>query len=547
MRKTTIRHLFYLTLLAFGLYQCATVGTPTGGPSDEDPPKLLRTQCTPDSLNLTNFKGNQIVLAFNEAFQVSNLTNELVISPPLKYPYKHRIKKINKTKHLLIIDLADTLQENTTYTLNFGQAVKDLTEKNTSSGLSLTFSTGPYLDSLSFEGIVKSAKGHEPKSNILVTLYNSNDTSVLKNNKPYYYTYTDKSGNYNFNHIKPGNYIINALTDKNNNLKYDSLNESIAFTDSLLIVDTSYIAKNINPLYLFAEDVQKLRLVKIKEKPSLTRVIFNKPIFQYTLTSTDTTFHYYDNKNDLLIYQHLNTTSDSIQINLHVIDSLNNTIDSTFLLKFDSDAAKNTKAKKLIAGLQSIDNQIDKGKTGLEIKLNYPIYKLSESHIKFLHKGDTIQAQIDPNKKTSFDDKRMLVTLFLQNIPKDTLHLVIEPGAFIGLNEDTSELYQSTFFPIDATKLGSISGNIETSYKNYVFQILYKDKIIYSKSNTTTFLLRNIEPGDYTYQLIVDNNNNGAVDRGSYAKRIQPEHLIKHSNVTKLKPNWEIMDIHLNF
>ncbi|MGB1248391.1 MAG: Ig-like domain-containing protein, partial [Chitinophagales bacterium] len=240
-----MKHLPYITSVFFYLmlYSCANIVPPSGGEKDVDAP-LMESQ-TPDNQSV-NFIEDEIVIEFNEYIQYSSSSSSLVISPPMTVAPEINIKG----KKLEII-FQEVLLPNTTYTLNFGDNVKDWNEGNAYRGLQYVFSTGNKLDSTSLQGRVLSAKEKEPIENVQVMLYEENTDSILVNSKPYYITQTNSSGMFSFTHLKAGIYQIAALSDKNFNYLYDQSTEQIAFLNQKIALTTSHELNE--DLFLFAE------------------------------------------------------------------------------------------------------------------------------------------------------------------------------------------------------------------------------------------------------------------------------------------------------
>ncbi|MEL6918726.1 MAG: Ig-like domain-containing protein, partial [Bacteroidota bacterium] len=179
----------FLILIVLASLQCARRGNPTGGPKDVTPPQLVKA----DPVNKTiNFSGKTIKLYFDEYVKLEDIQNQLIVSPPLKY--LPQITPQGSASKSIEITLKDTLMENTTYTLNFGQSIVDNNEGNPNSFLTYVFSTGDYIDSLSVSGVVKDAFNRNADTFISVMLYEMDST------------YTD-STIYNY----PPNYITNTL------------------------------------------------------------------------------------------------------------------------------------------------------------------------------------------------------------------------------------------------------------------------------------------------------------------------------------------------
>ena len=203
----------------------------TGGPKDERAPRVDSAHST--RFGSTRFKAKKIVLTFDEWVRLDD-PNQIVISPPLKTHPEAEI-----IEHSLVYKWRDTLRENTTYTINFGKAIKDLTEGNAAKDLRFVFSTGPIIDSLTVSGAVINATTGKPEKDISVQLYDNLRDSAVRRELPNYFATTDENGTFTLTNIRAGKYRIFAIKDANANYKYDQYDEPIAFADSLLTVPTT--------------------------------------------------------------------------------------------------------------------------------------------------------------------------------------------------------------------------------------------------------------------------------------------------------------------
>ncbi len=223
--------LFCLAMLltAFLAQRCANAVAPTGGPKDETPPKVVAT--VPEN-HSTNFIGKKIELTFDEYISLENANQNVMISPPLSE--KPDIKLKNKT---VIIKFKETLAANTTYTINFGAAIKDLHEGNQLKDYVYSFSTGDHIDTLCIAGTVLNAVDKKPVEGVYVSLYaadRDNLDSLPMTTVPNYLTKTDKEGKFSLNGLADKKYLVFALKDANANLYFDLPNEEVAFLDTLV-------------------------------------------------------------------------------------------------------------------------------------------------------------------------------------------------------------------------------------------------------------------------------------------------------------------------
>ena len=196
---------------------CARRSSPTGGPKDSIPPELLRAY---PKMNSTFFDKDEIELVFDEYIKIKDLGRQLIISPPIEKSY-YKIKPPESVVSKKIeIELLDSLDENTTYTFNFGNSIADNNEDNLLPFFYYAFSTGPVLDSLQIRGKINDALENDTESFISVYLYPADSTfkdSSIFLKKPFYVTSTLDSIIYNFKNIREGEYEIIAIKDEAGN------------------------------------------------------------------------------------------------------------------------------------------------------------------------------------------------------------------------------------------------------------------------------------------------------------------------------------------
>jgi hypothetical protein len=270
VKKNTINLFIFLFVIILA-YSCAQMAIPTGGEQDTTPPQPLKF--SPENQS-TNFKGREIAIEFDEYIKVQGLSSQLIVSPLLKNDVDFHIKK-----RTLYLTLNDTLKDRTTYIFNFGEAVKDLNEGNPNTKLKYVFSTGDYLDSTKIRGSIKDAYTLLPAKDVLVMLYDSYDDSIPLKDKPKYFVRTDASGRFELQFLKKDKYKLFALKDENSNYLYDLPNESIGFTDSLIISSGIDSLVPSFDLLLFQEDLAKVKVKKTNFRhPGKLTVIFSKPI-----------------------------------------------------------------------------------------------------------------------------------------------------------------------------------------------------------------------------------------------------------------------------
>ena len=218
------------------LYSCASIGNPDGGMYDETPPVVLKT--TPE-MNALHSKAKKISIEFDEYIKLENASEKVVISPAqLEQPeVKANGKKVE-------VELMDTLKANTTYTIDFGDAIVDNNEGNPFGDYTFTFSTGDVLDTMQVAGTVLDASNLEPVKGMLVGLHSNLEDSAFVKIPIERVGRTDSKGHFSIRGVAPGTYRIYGLSDINQNFIFDQKTEMIAFTDDLIVPSSKPDVRN---------------------------------------------------------------------------------------------------------------------------------------------------------------------------------------------------------------------------------------------------------------------------------------------------------------
>lgn len=515
---------------------CAQIVNPDGGPKDVTPPFVV--DYAPDSA-ATNFTGNKIVIQFDEYIALNDLNKQLIISPALK-----RKPEISVRKKDLIIEFKDTLAANTTYSISFGKSIRDITENNVLGNFRYVFSTGDYIDSLTCRGTVVNALTLRGEKNVLVMLYRNTSDSVPYKEKPYYYTRTDDNGNFTLTNLAPAKYKIFALADEGEDYLFNSKEERIAFSDSLIDIRAN---------------VDSVRLLMFKEKPvkqSLTKGIalavgvynftFNLPVEQPSVTflkplpAGTNTFFAFSTQGDTLTAWFDKLETDSV---FFVFNSKG--------IPFDTVPMKVEKPKQKTGKGESrsfiITDNLRGGKlipgTTLRLNTNNPIMKFDSSKVVLVRGKDTLRPE------TSRPSPRSI--LFTQVFEEDsTYRLYIAPGAIVSLFGEKNDSIVMNFSLQPARQFGNLSVKIpELAPGNYVLQLLddrdniVRDTLIKGPANCSFNLLT---AGNYRVRLIVDSNKDQRWTPGNYSAKLQPERVIYYSAAIRVRAGWD-MDVEWRF
>ncbi len=215
-------HLLLAVIAAALLAACANMGRPEGGPRDETPPVYVSSN---PKMGQLRFKGNKVTVTFDENIALDDAMNKIVVSPA-----QRTTPAISTVGRRVTVELRDTLIPNTTYTIDFSDAIKDLNEGNVLDGLALDFATGDSIDSLRISGMVFEARTLEPAQGMLVGVYSNLSDTALTTLPFERITKTNQLGQFTLRNLKPGQYRIFAVNDINRDYHWDR-SEDVAFYD----------------------------------------------------------------------------------------------------------------------------------------------------------------------------------------------------------------------------------------------------------------------------------------------------------------------------
>ncbi len=396
----------YLLLFTVGLsglfvFSCANVVSPTGGPKDETPPNVIRSN--PPNLS-TNYDGRDIRVYFDEFVALNNLQQNLLVSPPLENDPEVKIRGKS-----IIISVSDTLLDATTYNFFFGESVVDITESNAIPNFQFVVSTGDFVDSLSVVGILKNAYSLLPEEGVFIMMYENYYDSVPFLEIPVYLTKTNKAGEFQINNMREGNFLMFALKDMNSSYTFDDPTENIGFLDSLV---TPYFIQTI-PDPISKDSIQG----------SDSIINTGTVMVRDTLKVSDTSLSQSIANNPLLM--------DSLKN-----DSLNNTLQATYpLFELFLFQEKDT-LQRVLSAYRESEGQVN---IAFRVPADSVIvrdYENSFSENWFLPEFNTL---------------RDTLTLWLPNIDADTLKLEISDGENIIDSATVSLIARTTrnFFTSD--------------------------------------------------------------------------------------------------
>lgn len=525
--KWVILALFFML---FSLtWRCASIQQPMGGPKDSIPPKILSE--TPPNLT-RNFNAEKIVIEFDEYVKLSNTQKEISVSPDVEQPINPRVKR--KT---IEVALPDSLEANTTYTINFGKAIGDFNEGNPLLNYSYVFSTGNVIDSLSISGNVIDALTKKPEKEIAVILIPTRQDSIFGKRKANIFTITDTSGNFQLKNLREDTYRIYALKEENNDRVYNAPGEYIGFlTDSIVLnKDTSGIRLEISKGI-----PTDFRLLDRKIEPTgKISFVFNKPLKRPDIVVLhppqldETKQITYNTTRDTASMWLAELTFDSLKVQIAdqgaVLDSVtlrrgrNEKYDRDFLILDNLSGNKVTRVKHVQLTAASPVQSIDRNKI-----------ILTEDSIP--------RTNFQLAKDTTAPSRYVLRYNWR---PKRNYQLSLEEGAFLGFFGDKNKSVSKSFTMNETENFGDIVLNItlpDTSHQYLVQLINEKMDYIYRSvpiRQSGKIPFRQFPGGKYTIRIIYDENNNDEWDPGDVYLKRQPERVWYLGKTFIIRANWE--------
>ena len=583
--KRLIRKVLAVVTVIVALYSCASIGRPDGGPLDETPPRFIGSTPAAGALNNTKTK---VSLSFDEFIKLEKANEKVVISPPqVQQP------EIKASGKKISVNLLDSLKPNTTYTIDFSDAIVDNNEGKPLGNFAFTFSTGSAIDTMEVSGTLLEASNLEPVKGMLVGMHsNLSDTAFTK--LPFdRVARTDSRGHFTIRGVAPGKYRIFGLMDADQNFAFSQKSEALAFNDSLVIprweerirqdttwVDsltidtvverkyTYYLPDNVI-LRSFKEDLFSQYLVKNErltpEKftlyfaakadtlPVLKGLNFDeRDAFIIEKNLTNDTIHYW--VKDSLLYK-----QDTLSLSLNYLytDTLNQLVPRTDTLNLVAKTVKKAvdepKKKKKKKGEEEepeptkflhvstyIPSTMDVYDY-ISLSFDEPIASFDSAAIHLKQKVDTLWEDIP----FTFEQDSLQLrkyNLYYEWEPTREYEFSVDSTAFHGIYGLFTDKIKQNIKVRSLEEYGAIYFNVSGCDSIAFVELLdTQDKVVRKVpvvNGQADFYFLN--PGKYCARLINDTNGNGVWDSGEYETKRQPEMVYYYPQILEPKANWEV-------
>ena len=568
------------------MYSCANIGNPSGGPIDKTPPIFMRSNPTPNAVNV---KDRKIEIFFDEIVTLKDPSTKIIVSPA-----QTEMPRMSALGRKVTVELVDSLLPNTTYTIDFSNSIQDNNEGNAIDNFAFAFSTGSVIDSMRVSGYVLDSRTLEPMQSVVVGLQSNLADSAFHKEKLQRVALTNDRGQFTIRNVSPGSYHIFALKDLDRDYKFGNPTEDIAFLDSIIVpsigsreaADTVYndlneidtIMRATRPAYfpndillsMFNED-RKSQYLANNLRVDSTRISLTFAAASDTLPSlsivgrNDVPDQWYtlerSQTNDTLTYwirpPHLVSADTLIVATTYLrTDTTSNLSWGTDTLKFTFQRQKAKKKKKneetdsleqiRFMELHPLANGTQEVYAPLLLQTGTPIERYSREafHLQRKLQNDT----------TFYPAEIKSIALRDSTLSRRDLMLKVdwEPGAAYTLAVDS--LAMTDIYGLQ-TKPLKVDFNVRKmeEYGNIVFNIpaVRDSAIVELLDGTEKIVLRapvkshraellNLLPGKYYARLFIDRNGNGKYDTGNYDMHLQPEETVYYPGAINLKKNWDV-------
>lgn len=581
---------------------CASIGTPDGGPYDEEPPVLL--EAVP-AIGATNVTGNKIVLSFDENVKLEKAFEKIVVSPP-----QEQMPEIKYNGKRVTVELQDTLLPNTTYSIDFSDAIVDNNEGNPYENFAYYFSTGAAVDTFAVSGTVLTAQNLEPVKGMVVGLHSCLDDTAFTRKPFERVSRTDSRGKFTIKGIAPGKYRVYALSDANQNNRFDQKSEAIAFMETHIVpfaseairpdtiwrdsvtVDTVKYVKytRFQPddliLRAFNENFYNQYLVKYpreqhnklvlyfaapnEELPAIEGLNFNAGedyVLEKNMRNDTLTLWFKDS----LVYR---ADTLSMRVTYKVLDSLGNFVDRSDTIyapakkRWEKVREKENElyekaVEKFMKNAKKSDGYDENNPpvyvpetTKLQVRFtgsasedvnatmrftfDEPLLEADTSAIHVYMKVDTTWVPVEYIFRQSKNNIRRY-ELFAEWRPDETFRVSVDSAAFKGIYGGVSDKYTQEMRFRSLDEYAVLYLDIPHTGNKAIVQLLGKNENVVQqeKTNNSRCSFYFIKPGTYYLRLIMDENGNGVWDTGDFEKGIQPENVYYYPHSLDLRALFE--------
>ncbi len=587
-----------LLLLVTIIFGCANRAAIGGGPYDEAAPVLLKSEPTP---NARNVKKGKVVLHFDEYIKVKDVSKKVIISPPqLSMP---RISAISKR---VVVELEDSLKPNTTYTIDFTDAIVDNNEENPLENFSYAFSTGETLDTMEISGHVIDAHTHEPIQGVVVGIHPAESPRTLFRDSTFVrMSRTSERSFFVIRNMKHGSYRVFALKETDGNYRYDNPTDGVAFLDSTvltssmpamrndtirkdsIIIDTiiqvpytRYLPDDIVLRYYTGESDRRFIKKRERKDSTVIQLEFNaevkalptvRPLGEAFASTRDSIGYiadkYEPNKVAIYLTEKSWEQADSFAVSYFTIDSLNLPVLVTDSLQLRVPKPKKEEKKEekkpevAVAPNDSVPSapaavpspftiSFKRAGTGgtrdsMFFTTSLPIDTTALKGISFFSVKDSVLTPVPITRVSMLPGSTTKGLIEAKTEYKKEYEVHFDSLLFVdvyGNHLDKTKVEK--FSTKQASEFSQFEVQVHGVQGPFIFELLSdRDQTkMVLSSQTPSIIFGDLEPGKYGLRLILDRNSNGKWDPGDYDSDRQPEEVYYAPKLFELKKNWKVKE-----
>ena len=558
------------------------MASPNGGPYDELPPKFVSSTPAPGQLN---YKGKKVEILFDELIQVDKPTENVIITPPQAMQ-----PVIRANGRRIVVELEDTLREQTTYTIDFTNSIADNNEKNILENFSFAFSTGDQIDTLQISGVLLDAATLEPMPGITIGVHTDLADSAFTTTPFVRTSRTNDRGGFTIRNMAPGTYRIYALEDVMRTYKYSQPGQQIAFGDSLIVPtfelttrqDTTWkdsltidTIKTVPYTHFMPDDIA-LRLFKEKaERQYMLRperndekiltLRFNASVDSLpaltpvNFTPSEESWYYLQAEDerktlkywliDSLVWQ-----QDTLSLSVDYLksDSLNQLQPQTdtvnFVMRHRPKAEPKKKKKKddepepiEFLGMNIAPSGTMEMTDTLSITFMEPVANLDSSLFRLERMVDSTWTAVDFR---FFPDTTNSLRYFILRPWQyaEEYRMVVDSATVFSVYGKWNNTMNSAFKLKKEEEYGHLFINLIGVDTTALVELLNSSDVPVRKAKVKEggALFMDLRPDKYYARLTVDLNGNNEWDTGNYAEKRQPELVIYCPKQFQIMQNWQV-------
>ena len=560
MQKRVIKYLLCCLFAAF-VCSCANRGVgPQGGPKDTVPPSPVKSM--PEN-GVVSFTGDKIEIHFNEYIELDNVGQNLLMSPPQQNPPEVKARGKRVTVHLV-----DSLQDSTTYTIDFGNAIVDFTERNPLRGYCFAFSTGPFIDTLELHGLVMDAGTLNPVLGIITGIHSNHEDSAFTTMPFARIARTDSTGHFRIGNIHEGTYRLYGVEDVSRDNRLTA-GERLAFTDSLYT--PAYMDSTEHVLWLFRPEQQRLYLQRtLREQQHMITLLFSSqpdslPSWralrpsEYDSLGNDSGWvdptpymlPQYTAHNDTVILWL--TDSTAIAQDTIMLEARYRRTDSIYQLEWYTDTLRAVWRAPRLSNKAKEAQERQRRNRKLELKSNarksFELYDtlyvqcttpLDSIHTEGLHLLEKVDTVLKPIT-FAIEQEQMGIRLVADLQKGKAYELRVDSAAMQDIY-GVVNLYTSYSLQMKTPEdYSTLRVKMKTACEHGRIQLLDKKDQVVRESPLVEneVFFQYLKPDTYYLRLYIDEDENGKWTTGSWEDKRQPEAVYYYPQSIQTKSNWD--------